>query len=164
MITAHRLLSSIALLMAAGLAREAAAQGEVTAQVVSIGRWRGTMRGQTISSAGDATRYSGTVEVMPIFGGRDGEVRIRIVLSANSDAGDLEWSISPGRCGSKFQFLLSPSNVPPLVVRSGGTAELQHEAILSLNTQANYQVPVFRGGHLQQSMVACANLKFEMPR
>lgn len=160
----QRSLPFVALLAVLGSAHVAGAQGQVTAQVVNIGRWSGTLRGQTMSSATDQTRFSGTVEVMPLLNERTGEFRVRIRLSASAATGDMEWSISPGRCGYKLQFLLSPSNVPPLEIRSGGSAEVEYEGIINLNTQATYHIPVFQGGHLQQNMVACANLKFEPPR
>lgn len=160
----QRSLPFVALLAVLGSAHVAGAQGQVTAQVVSIGRWSGTLRGQTMTSAGDQTRFSGTVEVMPLLNERTGEFRVRIRLSASAAMGDMEWSISPGRCGYKLQFLLSPSNVPPLEIRSGGSAEVEYEGIINLNTQATYHLPVFQGGHNQQNMVACANLKFEPPR
>jgi hypothetical protein len=155
-------LSFAALLAVLGSAHVAGAQ--VSAQVVSLGRWSGTLRGQTMGSAGDQSRFSGHVEIMPLPD-RDGQFMVRINLSTGDGAvADMEWSISPGRCGTKLQLILPPASMPPLEVRSGGTADMQYEGVINLNTQMSYHVPVFQGGQSQQNMVACANLKFETPR
>jgi hypothetical protein len=160
----QRLLSFVATLAVLGSAHVASAQGQVTAQVVSLGRWSGTLRGQTINSAGDQSRYSGSVEILPLPD-REGQFRVRITLSTGDRAvSDMEWSISPGRCGTKLQLILPPASMPPLEVRSGGTADVQYEGVINLTPQMSYHVPVFQGGHSQQNMVACANLKFEAPR
>lgn len=158
----QRFLSFVALLAVLGSAHVASAQ--VTAQVVSLGRWSGTLRGQTMGSASDQSHFSGHVEIVPLPD-RDGQFMVRITLSTGDRAvADMEWSISPGRCGTKLQLLLPPASMPPLEVRSGGTADMQYEGVINLNTQMSYHVPVFQGGHSQQNMVACANLKFETPR
>ena len=66
-----------------------------------------------------------------------------------------------GRCGSKLIMLENANQLPPIETRSGGEGEVRHTVALTMNARHTYQLALFRNGHMQQNMVACANLKYD---
>ncbi len=157
-----RVLSIIAVLTLLAAASSAQAQDAAS----SKGRFTGSLRGSGVIGGGDATRYSGSVEITPTSS-TAGAWRVEIKLSSGGGGGSasmLQWSISPGRCGSRVQQLLAPSGLPQLEVRSGGSADLRFDGAITLDEKASYQLVVYGNGQNQQDIVACANLKYAAPK
>lgn len=145
-----------------------AAHGQ-NASALATGRFSGSLRGTSFSGVSDATRYSGSVEIAPMVG-RPGLFKVEVRLSSSggsamvSATNVLQWSISPGRCGSRVQFLVPPPEMPPLELRSGGNAEMIWQGTVNLAANAGYQLVVFDRGLRQEDIVACANLKYSEPK
>ena len=145
----------------------------VSAQEPDAGRFTGSLRGSSGATGGsmtrvsDATRFSGTVALTP-SAARAGAYKVEIRISSTNAASAtaiLQWSISPGRCGSRLQFLVPPTEVTPLEVRSGGNAEVTWEGPLNLSPSGSYQLVVFGGGGVrEQDILACGNLKYDKPK
>jgi hypothetical protein len=139
-------------------------------QTAATGRFSGSLRGTTFGGAVDASKFSGSVEINPATDGKLGfyKVEVRLSSSGGSQTGRmtnmLPWSISPGRCGSRVQFLVQPMEVPPLELRSGGNAELSWTGQLPLAANGSYQFVVYDRGVREQDAVACANLKYTKPK
>jgi hypothetical protein len=139
-------------------------------QTAATGRFSGSLRGTSFGGAVDASKFSGSVEINPTTDGKLGfyKVDVRLSSSGGSPTGRmtnmLPWSISPGRCGSRVQFLVQPMEVQPLELRSGGNAELSWSGQLSLSANGSYQFVVYDRGVREQDVVACANLKYTKPK
>lgn len=135
-----------------------------------IGSWSGSFRPGTMSgsmsrgSAGSGApgRYSGSVDIIPSQTGAPGSYRFNVVVSSNvNNPETLEWGISNGRCGSKLIMLVGSNSFPTIEMRSGGTGDVSAEVAMQFTAKGTFQAVLFKGGHLQQNIVACANLKFE---
>ncbi|MFA6167176.1 MAG: hypothetical protein WC700_11215 [Gemmatimonadaceae bacterium] len=161
--------ASTALVLAALLAAPTAgAQSQVeTAELPMLGNWTGVFRNiqqtqETRNGAGVVIgRISGTVDLQPYRESGMDLYQVVILLSTNTPGQDLEWGVSMGRCGSKLIMLEHANQLPGFVTRSGGEGEIRHSVPLNMNAQATYQVGIFRNGHAQQNMIACANLKYD---
>lgn len=134
------------------------------------GRFSGSIRGASVGGALDNARFSGSVDISPSAKGTPGVWKVEIKLSAmgQSSMGSmtnmLQWSMSPGRCGSRTQFLVPPTELPPLELRSGGNADATWEGSISLAPSGSYQLMVYDKGLREQDIVACANLRFSAPK
>lgn len=142
----------------------------VAAQVAPIGSYSGAVRATSFAGGKDASKMSGSVTITP-SATTNGAYKVEIRLStmgASSSAsatGYLQWSISPGRCGSQVQFLVQPSETTPLDIRSGGNAEATWEGRIALTPgEGNFQLMVFDKGVRDQDIVACANLRYNKPK
>jgi len=154
---------------------------DAAAQAV-VGKWTGSFRpgtmtgsiggtltnvpmGTIVSSTnttGAPGRYSGTVAISPSLDDTPGKYRIEVRVSSNFNSSEtLEWGVSSGRCGSKLIMLAASNLLPPIEMRSGGTGEVNEVTSLPLTSKGAFHVVLFKGGHLQQDVVACANLKFD---
>lgn len=161
--------ATTALVLAALLAAPTA--GAQTAQetpaLPMMGNWTGVFRNiqQTQDNRNAAGlvvgRISGTVDLQPYRESGMDLYQVVIMLSTNTPGQDLEWGVSMGRCGSKLIMLEHANQLPGFVTRSGGEGEVRHSVALNMNAQATYQVGIFRNGHAQQNMIACANLKYD---
>jgi hypothetical protein len=134
-----------------------------------VGSYSGALRATSFAGGKDASKMSGTVNVTPHAVTR-GVFKVEIRLSTMgssptaSSTGLLQWSISPGRCGSRVQFLVPPSEVTPLEVRSGGNAELIWEGRIPLAGDGSYQLMIYDRGFREQDIVGCANLRYNRPK
>jgi hypothetical protein len=131
-----------------------------------LGRWSGTFRStqQTQSSlagGGIIGTINGEVTLQPTNEGGIDLYAVTIRISMNYQQESLEWGVSMGRCGSKLIMLETTGTVPTIDSRSGGDGELHHTMRLDLDAKHTYQLVLFRNGHLQQNVVACANLKYD---
>jgi hypothetical protein len=131
-----------------------------------LGGWTGQFREvlmtQNSRNAGGLTgRISGTVTMQPVHESGLDLYSIVILVSTTTPDDELEWGVSMGRCGSKLIMVEHANQLPGFVTRSGGDGEVRHKTMLNLNAQASYQVGLFRNGHAQQHMIACANLKYD---
>ena len=108
-------------------------------------------------------RYTGTAEVLPSTSGGDGVFRVLVRVSSNRGAEIMEWGISFGRCGSKLIHLVPVNQLPQIMVHGGGDGDVDFEGPFNLDTNSSFQLGVFSGGHLQQNMVTCADLKYKRP-
>jgi hypothetical protein len=156
-------------LVALVLAAHGALAQHAEEPAVPFVRWYGDFRPMLMTqsirlAAGNPGRYTGNVDVT--LSRYDALVlyRVDIEVSSNSGAETLEWGVSRGRCGSKLIMLEDANQLPPIMMHAGGVGEVTHEVGWDLSSDASYQVGIFRGGHLQQNMVACANLKFDRGR
>src|SRR3972149_3864660 len=152
-----------ALVLSALLAAPAALAQSVEAELPLLGKWSGQFRAiqmtpDSRTPAGCAGRVSGTVNMQPFRESGIDQYEVVILLSTNSPGDELEWGVSMGRCGSKLIMVERANQLPGFVTRNGGDGEVRHSVALNLNAQANYQVGIFRNGHAQQNMIACANL------
>ena len=146
--------ATTALVIAALLATPTAGAqtAEETAELPMMGNWSGVFRNvlmtqESRNAAGAVIgRISGTVDLQPYHESGMDLYQVVIQLSTNTPGQDLEWGVSMGRCGSK------------LIMVEG---EIRHSVALNLIAQATYQVGIFRNGHAQQNMIACANLKYD---
>jgi len=142
---------------------------ESTQPSIAIGRFSGSLRGTSFGGAVDATKFSGSVEINPATDGRAGSYKVEVRLSSSGGSltgrmtNMLPWSISPGRCGSRVQFLVQPMEVPPLELRSGGNAELTWSGQMPLAANGSYQFVIYDKGVREQDVVACGNLKYVKP-
>ncbi|HEY3287751.1 MAG TPA: hypothetical protein VGJ96_11605 [Gemmatimonadaceae bacterium] len=141
----------------------------VQAQGADLGNYSGAVRATSFSGGKDASRMSGSVNITP--SAKEGVFKVEIRLStmgasaSSSSTGILQWSISPGRCGSRVQFLVPPGEAPPLEVRSGGNAEMTWEGRMPLvASEGNYQLMIYDRGFREQDIVGCANLKYNKPK
>lgn len=158
-----RVLAFVALVILA-----ASAQGQ-GAPAVATGRFNGSLRGVLLAGPSDASRISGSADIAALLD-RPGvfKVELRISTSSGSSASSatnlLQWSISPGRCGSRIQMLLAPTELPALEVRTGGNADLTWQGQINLASNGSYQLVVFDKGTNQENIVACTNLKYSEPK
>ena len=160
MTTMPRHLAFAALIAALGAARAALAQEQ--APQVEMGFWNGSFRNVQMGGSG---RYSGTAKISPLPGKPANYRRVELRLSTPGGSSLLEWSASPGRCGSIIQPVKRPGELPSLETRSAGSAELTFEgALFDFKGDSAYQLMVFKDGAKEQNMVACANLKYAVPR
>ena len=156
----------IALIALAATTTVAGAQDRTAA----TGRFSGSLRGTSFGGAVDATKFSGSVDITPTEGGKVGsyKVEVRLSSSGGSQTGRmsnmLPWTISPGRCGARVQFLVQPMEVQPLELRSGGNAELMWTGQIALAANGSYQFVVYDKGVREQDVVACGNLKYSAPK
>lgn len=140
---------------------------QATAELPMLGKWTGVFRNvqvtqETRNAAGNVVgRISGTVDLQPYRESGMDLYQVVLLLSTNQPGEDLEWGVSMGRCGSKLIMIEHANQLPGFVTRSGGEGEVRHSLALNLNAQATYQVGIFRNGHAQQNMIACANLKYD---
>jgi hypothetical protein len=136
---------------------------------VATGRYSGSLRGTFMSGVSDASRISGSADISALPD-RPGvfKVELRVSTSSGSSAASvtnlMQWSVSPGRCGSRIQLLLGPTELPALEIRTGGNAELTWQGPINLASNGSYQLVVFDKGTNQESIVACANLKYSEPK
>lgn len=148
----------------------AAPQANAQNAADASGRFNGSIRGTSFGGALDNARYSGAVDVSPSEKGGAGNWKVEIKLSTmgSSSMGSmtnaLQWSLSPGRCGSRVQFLVPPTELPQLELRSGGNAEVTWEGAITLAPSGSYQLMIYGRGLREQDIVACANLRFSAPK
>ncbi len=148
------------------VASTASAQG---APSVATGRFSGSLRGASMSGVSDVSRISGSADIAA-QPERPGVFKVDLRLSMSSGSStttvtnSFQWSVSPGRCGSRIQLLLAPTELPSLEVRTGGDADLTWQGPINLAADAGYQLVVFDKGVSQQNIVACANLKYSEPK
>jgi len=132
---------------------------------IATGRYSGTLRGSSFSGVTDVSRISGNADISALSD-RPGVFKVELRFSMSSIGSEsaamsfLQWSISPGRCGSRIQLLLAPTELPGIEVRPGGNAEVAWQGPINLAANAGYQVVVLNGGTGQQNIVACGNLKY----
>ncbi len=154
----------IAVLALAVLVSASAASAQEVA-VPIYGRWTGVFRPLVVTSlqsgSNGADRYTGSVELIPVHESGLDMYAVTVTLSSNVAAQMLEWGVSMGRCGSKLIMLENANQLPQIEMRSGGEGEIKHTVALNMDNHKTYQVGVFRNGHAQQNMVACANLKLD---
>ena len=138
-----------------------------------IGAWSGSFRPGTMSGSmsrgssgsGAPGRYSGNINIIPSQSGAPGSYRFSVVVSSNvNNSETLEWGISNGRCGSKLIMLVGSNSFPTIEMRSGGTGDVSTEVAMQFTAKGAFQAVLFKGGHQQQNIVACANLKFSEGR
>lgn len=135
-------------------------------QTAATGRFSGSLRGTNFGGAVDATKFSGSVDIGPADGDKAGVYKVVVRLSSSGGSASgrmsnmLPWTISPGRCGSRVQFLVQPMEVAPLELRSGGNAELSWSGPLPLAANGSFQFVVYDRGVREQDVVACGNLKY----
>lgn len=150
--------------LAALLAPRAAAAQH--AEQAMLGRWTGTFHStqptrSSLAEAGNPGTINGDVTLQPTNEGGFDMYIISLKISMNRQGESLEWGVSRGRCGSKLIMLEPAGVVPTIETRSGGEGELRYTMALSLDAKSSYQLVLFRNGHLQQNVVACANLKYD---
>ena len=139
-------------------------------RTAATGRFSGSLRGTSFGGAVDATKFSGSVEIAPTADGKAGVYKVVVRLSSSGGSASarmsnmLPWSISPGRCGARVQFLVQPMEVQPLELGSGGNAELTWTGQIALAANASYQFVVYDRGVRKQDVVACGNLKYSAPK
>lgn len=156
----------IAFLAFVALAATVQGQG---APSVATGRFSGSLRGVFLSGPSDASRISGNADISALPE-RPGvfKVELRVSTSSGSSASSvtnlMQWSVSPGRCGSRVQLLLGPTELPALEIRTGGNAEVTWQGLINLATNGSYQLVIFDKGTSQENIVACANLKYSEPK
>jgi hypothetical protein len=61
-------------------------------------------------------------------------------------------------------MLVGSNSFPTIEMRSGGTGDVSTEVAMQFSAKGQFQAVIFKGGHLQQNVVACANLKFDERR
>jgi hypothetical protein len=158
--------SFVALLALTAITTVASAQDKTAA----TGRFSGSLRGASFGGAVDATKFSGSVDISPTTDGKLGVYKVVVRLSSSGGSATgrmsnmLPWTISPGRCGSRVQFLVQPMEVQPLELGSGGNAELSWSGQLPLSANGSYQFVVYDNGVREQDVVACGNLKYTKPK
>lgn len=150
--------------MLAGFAATATAQDNPAMPM--LGKWTGNFRSvimtQDIRNAGgESGRMSGTVELLPTHESGQDFYNVIIQISTSRAGDQLEWGVSLGRCGSKLIMLEHANQLPGFETRPGGEGEMRHMLALPLDANHTYQVGLFRNGHAQQNMIACANLKYD---
>jgi hypothetical protein len=154
--------------LAAFVTLAATAQGQ-GAPSVATGRFNGSLRGMMMTGPSDASRISGNADIAALPE-RPGvfKVELRVSTSSGSSAAAvtnlMQWSISPGRCGSRIQLLLGPTELPALEIRTGGNAEVTWQGSINLASNGSYQLVVFDKGTSQENIAACANLKYSEPK
>ncbi|MHB8837594.1 MAG: hypothetical protein ACYC7F_01435 [Gemmatimonadaceae bacterium] len=158
--------AAAALTLAALIAVPAAHAQTESAEMPMMGGWTGQFRAilmtqDSRNAGGYAGRMSGTVRMQPVRESGLDFYDVVIEVSSNSPGDELEWGVSMGRCGSKLIMVENANQLPGFVTRNGGEGEVRHRVALDLNAQASYQVGIFRNGHAQQNMIACANLKYD---
>ena len=136
------------------------------AEQAMLGRWTGTFRStqttqSSLSGGGIIGTINGDVTLQPTNEGGIDLYVVSIKISMNYQQESLEWGVSMGRCGSKLIMLETTGTVPTIDSRSGGDGELRHTMRLDMDAKHTYQLVLFRNGHLQQNVVACANLKYD---
>lgn len=160
MTTMQRHLAFVALIAALGAADAASAQEQAPPSEPGI--WNGSLRNAQMGGTG---RYSGTVRIAAVPGKPAITRHVELRLSTPGTPGLLEWSVSSGRCGSILQMLKRAGELPSLEVRSSGSAELIFDGPLyDFKADSTYQFVVFKDGAKEQNMVACANLKYTVPK
>lgn len=164
MTTTARSLALVAFVLALG---PAAAVGAQETPLPTIqGHWSGPLRPVLFTAARAGSmeaRYTGEAEVRPSVNGGDGVFRVMVRVSSNRGAEIMEWGISLGRCGSKLIHLVPVNQLPQIMVHGGGDGDVDFEGPFNLDTNSSFQLGVFSGGHLQQNMVTCADLKYKPP-
>jgi len=154
-------------------AQAALAQDPAKGEPELIGSWSGSFRpgtmvgnisgttSGTLSGTGATGRYTGSIDIIPSESGAPGTYRFSLNLSSNiNNSETLEWGISNGRCGSKLIMLVGSNSFPNIEMRSGGTGDASAEVAMQFSAKGQFQAVIFKGGHQQQNVVACANLKF----
>ena len=61
-------------------------------------------------------------------------------------------------------LLVGSNSLPTIEMRSGGTGDASTEVAMQFSAKGQFQAVIMKGGHLQQNIVACANLKFDERR
>ncbi len=156
------------LALLAFVAVAASADGQ-NAPSIATGRFSGSLRGSFMSGVSDVSRLSGNADISALPD-RPGVFKVELRVSTSSAANGaaatnlLQWSISPGRCGSRIQVVLAPTELPALEVRTGGDADLTWQGPINLASNGSYQLVVFDKGTSQNNIVACANLKYSEPK
>jgi len=170
--------SAAAAVLAVLLGAQAAfAQDSTRATPDLIGSWSGSFRPGTmtgsisgsqtggLSGTGMAGRYTGNIDITPSPSGQPGTYRFMLTISSNlNNPETLEWGVSNGRCGSKLMLLVGSNSLPTIEMRSGGTGDASTEVAMQFSAKGQFQAVIMKGGHLQQNIVACANLKFDERR
>ena len=155
-------------LAAASLVHTPASHAQATAASnVRVVRWSGVLRPK-ISNRLDAktaevTRYTGGVNLVQPRAEAPDYLRIEINVSSTGGSELMEWALLPARCGSAVMPLLQAADVPPIQVPSGGNGEQSFEVSLKLDPAASYHLDIYHGGHSQNNLVACADLRFQKP-
>ncbi len=157
--------STVAALAIAALCAPVAVSAQHTESTM-LGKWTGTFRTtqftqSSLNEAGNPGTINGDVRMTPTNEGGVDMYVFNIKISMNRQGQSLEWGVSRGRCGSKLIMLEPAGIVPTIETRSGGEGELRYTMPLDLDAKSSYQLVLFRGGHLQQNVVACANLKYD---
>jgi hypothetical protein len=155
-------------------AQAALAQDPGKGEPELVGRWSGSFRPGTMvgnisgattggmSGTGAQGRYTGNIDIIPSESAAPGAYRFNLTVSSNvNNPETLEWGISNGRCGSKLIMLVGSNSFPTIEMRSGGTGDVSTEVAMQFSAKGQFQAVIFKGGHLQQNIVACANLKFD---
>ena len=137
-----------------------------TASLPMLGGWSGVFRSVLLTqdvrnAGGEKGNISGTVELQPIVESGMNFYNVTIRVSTSNPGDNLEWGVSMGRCGSKLIMLEGANQNPSFDTRAGGEGEMRHTVSYSMDAKHTYQVGLFRNGHAQQNMVACANLKYD---
>jgi hypothetical protein len=160
--------AAIALVVAGALLAPAAGAQDpsVTPELPMLGRWTGQFRSiQSTATSRDAGgnpgRITGTVTMQPMRESGIDLYEVYIQISSTTPNDELEWGVSMGRCGSKLIPVEHANQLPRFDTRSGGDGEIRHRVPMTLNAQSSYQVGLFRNGHAQQHMIACANLRYD---
>ncbi|MHB1311495.1 MAG: hypothetical protein ACYC3L_05710 [Gemmatimonadaceae bacterium] len=170
--------SATAAVLAVVLGAQAAlAQDPAKGEPEMIGSWSGSFRpgtmignisgatSGTLSGTGAAGRYTGSIDITPSESAMPGSYRFSLNISSNMNNPEtLEWGISNGRCGSKLIMLVGSNSFPTIEMRSGGVGDVTSEVAMQFTSKGQFQAVLFKGGHMQQNIVACANLKFEERR
>ncbi|MBW7933512.1 MAG: hypothetical protein H3C62_07860 [Gemmatimonadaceae bacterium] len=148
------------------MAPTARAQSDVNPELPMLGGWNGQFRSilattTSREAGGTPGRVTGTVTLQPMRESGVDLYEVVIQISSTTPNDELEWGVSMGRCGSKLIMVENANQLPGFVTRAGGDGEIRHKAMLNLNAQQSYQVGLFRNGHAQQHMIACANLKYD---
>lgn len=154
-----------------GAAHVASAQ-EQAPPSAKPGRWTGSFSSAMVrvpsavqSSAGGSWRYSGPAKITAIPDEKPGTYKVEFRVSAPSGVSLLQWGIARGRCGSVLDLLVSPGKLPALDLRSGGTATLDFEGVLvEFKLDGKYHALIFRDGSGPDNVVACADLRYEVPK
>jgi len=131
-----------------------------------LGKWTGVFRPilmtqDSRNAAGEAGRITGTVDMQPVHESGVDLYNVVIQVSSNHQGETMEWGVSMGRCGSKLIMIEHANQLPSFDTRAGGEGEVRHTVALPMDAKHTYQVGLFRNGHSQQNMVACANLKYD---
>jgi hypothetical protein len=160
--------SAVAALLVAALTVPAvrAQDTSLSPELPMLGGWTGQFRSiqmtqDSRNAGGDVGRITGSVRMQPFRESGLDLYDVLIQISTSQPGQELEWGVSMGRCGSKLIMIEHANQLPGFDTRNGGEGEVRHKLQLNLNAQASYQVGLFRNGHAQQNMIACANLKYD---
>ena len=161
-----RVTSAAAVVFLGLMAAQPARAQESSDSLPMLGSWSGQFRSVQMTqdsrnAGGYVGRITGTVNLQPRRESGILFYDVVIQISTNSPGDQLEWGVSLGRCGSKLIMVENANQLPSFDTRSGGEGEIRHSVPLDLDAKHTYQVGLFRNGHAQQNMIACANLKYD---